>query len=185
MLWKTDILERSIARLDRELGDKPLVYETIGNYERHSVYLVLRGKTSPAELHETEADLYVVRRGRATLHLGGELVDAERRPRKQQRGSSVRGGIQREVGPGDVIHIPVGVPHQLVLPEGESFPLRFDEVQRGATRISLASVLISLRASWMPSTLRGATTGERRDPCSAEPLRRSEILATRGHAGRG
>lgn len=121
VLWKTDVLERSIARLDRELGDKPLVYETIGNYERHSVYLVLRGKTSPAELHETEADLYVVRRGRATLHLGGELVDAERRPRKQQRGSSVRGGIQREVGPGDVIHIPVGVPHQLVLPEGESF----------------------------------------------------------------
>ncbi len=121
VLWKTDILERSIARLDRELGDKPLVYETIGNYERHSVYLVLRGKTSPAELHETEADLYVVRRGRATLHLGGELADAERRPREQQRGSSLRGGIQRELGPGDVIHIPVGVPHQLVLPEGESF----------------------------------------------------------------
>ena len=85
------------------------------------MYLVLRGKTSPAELHETEADLYVVRRGRATLHLGGELVDAERRRRKQQRGSSIRGGIQREVGPGDVIHIPVGVPHQLVLPEGGSF----------------------------------------------------------------
>ena len=29
--------------------------------------------------------------------------------------------IQRELGPGDVVHIPVGVPHQLVLPEGESF----------------------------------------------------------------
>ena len=121
VLWKADVLERSIARLDREIGDKALVYETIGNYERHSVYLVLRGKTSPAELHETEADLYVVRRGRATLLLGGELVDAENRPRKQQRGSSIRGGIKREIGPGDVIHIPVGVPHQLVLPDGESF----------------------------------------------------------------
>ncbi len=56
VLWKPDVLERSIARLDRELGDKPLVFETIGNYERHSVYLVLRGKTSTAEVHETEAD---------------------------------------------------------------------------------------------------------------------------------
>ena len=37
------------------------------------------------------------------------------------RGSSIRGGIQRELGPGDVVHIPVGIPHQLVLPEGESF----------------------------------------------------------------
>ena len=121
VLWKPDVLERSIARLDRELSDKALVYETIGNYERHSVYLVLRGKTSTAEIHETEADLYVVRRGRAILHLGGELVDAERLPRNQLRGSSIRGGIQRELGPGDVVHIPVGVPHQLVLPEGESF----------------------------------------------------------------
>ena len=94
VLWKPDVLERSIARLDRELGDKPLVFETIGNYERHSVYLVLRGKTSTAEVHETEADLYVVRRGRATLHLGGELVDTERRPRKQLRGSSIRDSIQ-------------------------------------------------------------------------------------------
>ncbi len=33
MLFKPDVLERSIARLDRELGDKSLVYEAIGNYE--------------------------------------------------------------------------------------------------------------------------------------------------------
>jgi mannose-6-phosphate isomerase-like protein (cupin superfamily) len=121
VLWTPERLATTIERLDRELGDKRLVFEAYGNYERHSVYLVLRGTTSPAELHETEADLYVVRRGRATLVVGGELVDAKKGPRKQQRGSSVRGGYRREIGPGDVIHIPVGVPHQLILPEGESF----------------------------------------------------------------
>ena len=121
VLWTPERLATTIERLDRELGETRLVFEAYGNYERHSVYLVLRGKTSPAELHETEADLYVVRRGRATLVVGRELVDAEKRPRKQQRGSSVRGGYRREIGPGDVIHIPVGVPHQLILPEGESF----------------------------------------------------------------
>ena len=121
VLWTPERLATAIERLDRELGDQRLVFEAYGNYERHSVYLVLRGKTSPAELHETEADLYVVRRGRATLVVGGELVDAEKRPRKQQRGSSVRGGYRREIGPGDVVHIPLGVPHQLILAEGESF----------------------------------------------------------------
>lgn len=119
--WTEERLASTIARLDRELGDKALVFEPYGNYERHSIYLVLRGQTSSAELHETESDLYVVRRGRATLVVGGELVDAEKRPRKQQRGTSIRGGHRREIGPGDVVYIPVAVPHQLILPEGESF----------------------------------------------------------------
>lgn len=129
-LWTAERIAETIERLDRELGDRSLVFEAYGNYEGHSVYLVLRGKTSAAELHETEADLYVVRRGRATLVVGGELVDPEIRPRKQRRGSSIRGGYRREIGPGDVVHIPVGVPHQLILPEGESFLYdltKFDE----------------------------------------------------------
>ena len=130
VLWTPERLADTTERLDRELEDKSLVFEAYGNYDGHSVYLVLRGKTSPAELHETEADLYVVRRGRATLVIGGELVDAVKQPRKQQRGASIRGGYPREIGPGDVIHIPVAVPHQLILPEGESFLYdltKFDE----------------------------------------------------------
>ena len=119
--WTPERLESTIARLDRELGDKSLVFEAYGNYPRRSIYLVLRGKTSSAELHETEADLYVVRRGRATLVVGGELIDGEKRDRKQQRGTSIRGGHRREIGPGDVIYIPVAVPHQIIIPEGESF----------------------------------------------------------------
>ena len=121
VLWKAERLAEVTARLDRELGDRALVFEAYGNYDGHSVYLVLRGESSPAELHETESDLYVVRRGRATLVVGGELVDAKRLDRRQQRGSSIRGGIHREIGPGDVVHIPVGVPHQLLFPEEETF----------------------------------------------------------------
>jgi mannose-6-phosphate isomerase-like protein (cupin superfamily) len=130
VLWTPERLAETIERLDREIGDKALVFEAYGNYDGHSVYLVLRGKTSPAELHETEADLYVVRRGRATFVIGGELVGATQQPRKQQRGESIRGGYRCEIGPGDVIHVPIGVPHQLILPAGESFLYdltKFDE----------------------------------------------------------
>lgn len=129
-LWTPERLAETIERLDSELADKSLVFQAFGNYEGHSVYLVLRGKTSPAELHETEADLYVVRRGRATLVVGGELIEPVKQARKQQRGASIRGGYRREIGPGDVVHIPVAVPHQLILPEGESFLYdltKFDE----------------------------------------------------------
>jgi len=63
-----------------------------------------------------------------------KLVDPETRPRRQQRGTSIRGGYRREIGPGDVVHIPVGVPHQLILPEGETFLYdltKFDEEPLG------------------------------------------------------
>ena len=61
-------------------------------YECHSAYTVLRGATARAEFHETESDMYVVHRGRATLVIGAELIDADGLPRKQQRGSCIRGG---------------------------------------------------------------------------------------------
>lgn len=130
VLWSADRIKAAADKLESTVGDKPLVFETIGNYPGHSVYLVLRGKTGQAEIHETEADLFVARRGHATLVIGGELVDGQSMPRKQRRASSIRGGIRRDLYPGDIAHIPVGVPHQLVIAPGERFMydlVKFDE----------------------------------------------------------
>ncbi len=98
-------------RLEKEIGDKKMVYETLGTYKGHSVYLVLRGKTAPAEFHETEEDIQIGVRGTATFVIGGELIDARKMPRKQQQGSGIKGGTTFTVGPGDIVHVPVAVPH--------------------------------------------------------------------------
>jgi quercetin dioxygenase-like cupin family protein len=34
------------------------------------------------------------------------------------QGTSIKGGTSREIGPGDVIEIPPGVPHQFLLAPG-------------------------------------------------------------------
>lgn len=130
VLWNANRVEAASARLDRALGDKAMVYETIGNYEGHSIYLVLRGSTGTAELHETESDLYLARRGRATFVIGGELLDPQILPRKQTRGSGIRGGRSQPLGPGDVVHVPEAVPHHLVIDPAEPFLyilIKFDE----------------------------------------------------------
>ena len=121
VFWDAGKVDALSKGLYEKLGDKALVWETVGNYEGHSVYLVLRGKTRPAELHETESDVQITMGGKATFVIGGELVDAESLPRKQQRGSSIRGGTRHPLAPGDIMHIPPGVPHQHLIDQGEPY----------------------------------------------------------------
>ncbi len=121
VLWNAAVVEAAADRLEGSLGDKALVWETIGNYDGHSVYLVLRGKTSRAEIHDTESDVQISVRGKATSIVGGKLVDAQSLPRKQQRGSSIDGGNHRELAPGDIMHIPPGAPHQLLIDPAQPY----------------------------------------------------------------
>ena len=90
VFWSANYVDDAADRLYETLGDKDLVWETMGNYEGHSVYLVLRGKTDTPELHETESDVQISLRGTATSVVGGRLVNPEKRPRRQQRGGSCR-----------------------------------------------------------------------------------------------
>ena len=130
VIWPSAEVETIANRLEREIGNRAMVYETVRNDDGHSVYFVLRGLTGRAEFHETEADLYVVHRGNATFVIGGELIDAELLPRKQQRGRAIRDGNRHALGPGDIIHVPVATPHQIIVPPGRTFLytlVKFDE----------------------------------------------------------
>ena len=121
VLWKAAFVEAAADRLYESLGDKDLVWETMGNYDGHSAYLVLRGKTDTPELHETESDVQISMRGTATSVVGGKLVNAESRPRKQQRGTAIEGGNRRQLTPGAMMHIPPGVPHQLIIDPADPY----------------------------------------------------------------
>ena len=119
--WDSAYIQEVADRLQRELGDSALVWETVGNYDGHSIYLVLRGRTGQAEIHETESDVQIGVRGTAVSVIGGALVDSRALPRKQRRGSSIDGGRRLPTGPGDLIHIPPGVAHQLLIEPGEPY----------------------------------------------------------------
>ena len=70
-------------------------------------------RTAPdATIHGTLSDLYVVQEGSATLVTGGSLVDPQPATRPgDQRGSSIRGGVERVIEAGDVVFIPPGMAH--------------------------------------------------------------------------
>lgn len=88
------------------------------DFGNHILSISHREKSGRVELHETKADVLVIQSGEATLVFGGQVVDAKLNRPHEIQGSSIRGGTTRQVKAGDVIHIPVGVPHQFLLAPG-------------------------------------------------------------------
>lgn len=90
--------------------------EIFGN---HAISISHREKDGRAELHETKADVIVIQSGEATLVFGGQVIDPKQTVANEIQGSGIKGGISKAVKTGDVIHIPVGVPHQFFLAPGK------------------------------------------------------------------
>jgi mannose-6-phosphate isomerase-like protein (cupin superfamily) len=84
----------------------------------HLLEISHREANGRVELHQTKADVMVIQTGTATLVTGGEVIDPVPTGPNEIQGSAIKGGVKHEVGPGDVIEIPAGVPHQFFVAPG-------------------------------------------------------------------
>ena len=84
----------------------------------HLLEISHREASGKVEVHKTKADVMVIQTGTATLVTGGEVIDPAPTGPNEIQGSSIKGGVKHEVGPGDIIEIPAGVPHQFFLAPG-------------------------------------------------------------------
>jgi mannose-6-phosphate isomerase-like protein (cupin superfamily) len=73
------------------------------------------------ELHETQADVFFVQSGSATLIVGGTLLNAENTAPHEKRNGTIQSGTRQKLSAGDVVRIPANVPHQLVLDSAREF----------------------------------------------------------------
>ncbi|MGH9344930.1 MAG: hypothetical protein ACRD19_14360 [Terriglobia bacterium] len=87
----------------------------------HYTMLSVRIKTGGAEVHRYYSDIFVVVGGEATLVTGGTVLNAKVVSDGETRGSAVSGGSRRELRKGDIVHIPPGTSHQLLIPPGKPF----------------------------------------------------------------
>jgi mannose-6-phosphate isomerase-like protein (cupin superfamily) len=84
----------------------------------HLLEISHREVNGRVEVHQTKADVIVIQTGTATLVTGGEVIDPAPTGPNEIQGSGIKGGVKHEVGPGDVIEIPAGVPHQFFVAPG-------------------------------------------------------------------
>lgn len=110
-----------LAAIADSLPAGPSSSHQIASFDGLSNMMSRRDTSGVPERHEGFADIFVVQRGHARLRYGG-TADGERASSPGEwRGGTIRNGTEAEIKPGDVVVIPAGIPHQLLLPTGESF----------------------------------------------------------------
>lgn len=83
------------------------------------VYILRRDKTGEAEVHMAFNDIYVVESGHAKITVGGQVTGNRETLPTEWLGGDISGGTDYSLAPGDVLFIPAGAPHKvLVSPKG-------------------------------------------------------------------
>jgi mannose-6-phosphate isomerase-like protein (cupin superfamily) len=117
--WTAASMKGWRAKLAPKLNDQHVATERIGDFGKYYFLAVVRNGPGQVEQHENDADIFVVQSGEATLITGGTIVDAKTTQPHEVRGTSIKGGHEMKIGPGDVITIPPKTPHQVKLDAGK------------------------------------------------------------------
>lgn len=94
---------------------------TLGDYGALAIKLSERTVSGGAEIHAHFDDVMLVTEGKATLVTGGHLIDAHTVSEGEIAGSGIHSGTAQPIATGDVIHIPAGTPHQLLIAPGTTY----------------------------------------------------------------
>jgi mannose-6-phosphate isomerase-like protein (cupin superfamily) len=78
-----------------------------------------REGSGQSEVHEKFADFVIVRSGQGAILVGGTSRNAKPTTPGETRGEGVEGGTRYKLTPGDVLYIPAGVPHQMIVEKGK------------------------------------------------------------------
>ena len=114
-------LTREMDALKAQAAATGSASEKLQQYPNHFTMLAYRSKDGGAEIHRQFADIFYVVRGKATLVTEGSIPDVQEESSGELRGKAVTGGKKTALATGDVVHIPAGTPHQLLVSAGDEF----------------------------------------------------------------
>ena len=98
------------AKTDRK-DNAPIVAQPLLQLAPYNVSLEYRASVGNAAVHETEAELFYVVDGSATLVTGGKLKEEKRTNAENLSGTGIEGGQSRKVAKGDFVMVPEKTPH--------------------------------------------------------------------------
>ena len=120
-IWKSADLKAFSKSLAPKIDAKKVATQQLTAVGNYSFMVAHREGSGEAEYHATQADIFVVESGEATLVYGGNLVDGKSTAPNEMRAPSISGGMEKKIAAGDVVTIPAKLPHQVKLDPGKKF----------------------------------------------------------------
>jgi mannose-6-phosphate isomerase-like protein (cupin superfamily) len=110
-----------LSTLADSLSSGALRSMPLGHFENLTNAITTRDTSGTTEIHDQQTDIFVAQKGSARLRYGGTATGQREATPGEWRGGTTTGGTERELKPGDIVVIPAGVPHQLLIKPGERF----------------------------------------------------------------
>jgi mannose-6-phosphate isomerase-like protein (cupin superfamily) len=120
-LWKAAELKAFAKTLAPKINASKSASQQLTSFANYSFMVGHREGAGEAEYHATQADIFVVESGEATLTYGGSLVDGRNTSPNEMRAASISGGIETKLSEGDVVTIPAKTAHLLKIDPGKEF----------------------------------------------------------------
>ena len=121
IVWKDADLKGYARTLSPKIDANKVATERLATFGNHLTMIGHREGDGEAELHERQADYFVVQAGEATLVVGGEVSEGRTTAPGEIRGPSIKDGSRRPLAAGDIVHIPAKTPHQVLVAPGKRF----------------------------------------------------------------
>lgn len=122
-LWTRASLAQMAQELTTEAASNPQHIGTrrLADFPNDLFMLSHREAHGGVEWHETQADVFFVQSGSATLVVGGTMVGGETVEPHEKRNGKIVGGARVQLSAGDVVRIPPRTPHQILLDGSKEF----------------------------------------------------------------
>ena len=117
-LWKASELKQHDAELSKHVAADHSSRETLADYGDHRFRMLYRDADGNPEQHDAIIDIVMVQSGAGTLVMGGTMVGKRSTNAGEWIGTRLDGGDRHPLGPGDIVHIPAGIPHSFLVAPG-------------------------------------------------------------------
>ncbi len=118
-LWTPSDLKAIEKQMAQKLGPTKAATQQLTDFGTHLTMMAYRETNGEAEVHEGVTDIFYVISGNATLVVGGKAIGLKSIGPGELRGTSIQGGVSKQLAAGDIVNIPVKTPHQTLVKAGQ------------------------------------------------------------------
>jgi len=118
-IWRAADLKAHDQALPLHVADDHSSRETLADYGSHRFRMLYRDADGNPEQHDNIIDVVMVQSGEGELQLGGTMIGRRSTTAGEYVGTRLDGGERYPLGPGDLVHVPAGVPHSFLVPKGK------------------------------------------------------------------